>query len=264
MLLSGFDEWKSMSKINTILVVGASGSIGRLATEEAVRQGYSTRALVRDASKAAVLDSGARLVVADLTDASTLDEAVDGVDAVVFTQGSHGGAAQAEAVDYGAVKNVLAALGGRRVRVALMTTIGVTVRSDGHDWKRRAERLVRVSGNAYTIVRPSWFDYNDDDQHALLFLQGDTRRDGSPRDGSVSRRQIAKVLVDSLSSALSDRLTFELVAERGPGPDDLDPLFADADKDPEGSSDGIRDLDNLPRDSEPARVNDDLARFQAS
>ncbi|WP_032404860.1 SDR family oxidoreductase [Rhodococcoides fascians] len=243
-----------MSSISHVLIVGATGSVGRLVTEHAVRQGYSTRALVRHASKARSLDPGTRAVVGDLTDAGTLGEAVDGIDAVVFTHGSHGGAAEAEAVDYGAVKNVLSALNGRRVRVALMTTIGVTVRSDGHDWKRRGERLVRASGNPYTIVRPSWFDYNDDDQLALRFLQGDTRRDGSPRDGVVSRRQIAQVLVDSLAFGSAGRLTFELVAERGPAQHDLDPLFSALDKDPGGDVDGVRDPDNLPHEKEPERV----------
>ncbi len=36
----------------TVLVVGATGSIGRLVVAEAVRQGYTTRALVRDPGRA--------------------------------------------------------------------------------------------------------------------------------------------------------------------------------------------------------------------
>jgi hypothetical protein len=76
------------------------------------------------------------------------------------------------------MKNVLQALGDRRVRVALMTSIGVSVRGNTHDRKRRSERVVRASGNAYTIVRPGWFDYNDDDQLAIRLLQGDTRHAG--------------------------------------------------------------------------------------
>lgn len=246
------------------MIVGATGSVGRIVTDEAVRSGYYVRALIRDTSKSRLVDPGADPVVADMTDPSTLGAAVDGIDAVVFCHGSHGGAEQAESVDYGAVKNVLTALNGRSVRIALMTTIGVTVRSDGHDWKRRGERLVRASGNPYTIVRPSWFDYNADDQHALRFLQGDTRRDGSPRDGAVARRQIAEVLVASLSSVGSNRSTFELVAERGPAPEDLEPLFAAVAKDPVDGPDGAGDLDNLPRDAEPERVVADLARLESS
>ena len=109
-----------------------------------------------------VLVGGATGSVGQLTDAATLTDAVAGVDAVVFTQGSSYGDQQAaEAVDYGAVENILAAVHGRPVRIALMTAIGITRRNATHDWKRRSERLVRASGNQYTIVRPGWFDYND-------------------------------------------------------------------------------------------------------
>jgi uncharacterized protein YbjT (DUF2867 family) len=248
--------------ITTVLVVGATGSIGRLVSEESVRRGYTTRALLRDESKARDIDPKAQIVLGDLTAAATLAAAVDGIDAVVFTQGSHGGAAQAEAVDYGAVKNVLTALNGRRVRIALMTAIGVTTRTDGHDWKRRGERLVRASGNAYTVVRPGWFDYNKDDELAITLLQGDTRKAGSPVDGVIARRQIAQVLVDSLGSVAADHLTFELVAEKGAAPEDLDPLFAALDKDDD--LDGVRDQANLPADSEPDRVTADLASVTAN
>jgi uncharacterized protein YbjT (DUF2867 family) len=243
----------------TVLVVGATGSVGRHVVAEAVRQGYGTRALVRDPSRAGRLDPAALKVAGELTRAETLADAVAGVDAVVFTQGSsYGDAAAAEAVDYGAVKNVLQALGGRRVRIALMTAIGVTRRGSTHDWKRRSERLVRASGNAYTIVRPGWFDYNDDDQLVVTPLQGDTRHAGSPADGVIARHQIARVLIDSLASDASDHVTFELVAERGPAQDDLEPVFGALDKDPAGSFDGVRDQANMPAEAEPERVRRDL------
>ena len=242
-----------------VLVVGATGSIGRHVVAEAVRQGYETRALVRDPARAGRLDPGAQTVVGQLTRSDTLADAVAGIDAVVFTHGSsYGDSAAAEAVDYGAVKNVLAALGGRTVRIALMTTIGVAKPGGSHEWKRRGERLVRASGNAYTIVRPGWFDYNDDDQLEITLLQGDTRIAGSPADGVIARHQIARVLVDSLSSDAADHLTVELVAEHGPAQDDLEPVFARLDRDPSGSVDGVRDRDNLPLESEPDRVRADL------
>jgi len=248
--------------MSVVLVVGATGSVGRQVVAEAVRQGHETRALVRDAARAGRLDPGARVIVGQLTRPETLADAVAGIDAVVFTQGSsYGDAAAAEAVDYGAVKNVLEALGGRSVRIALMTSIGVTKRGGSHDWKRRGERLVRASGNPYTIVRPGWFDYNDDDQLEITLLQGDTRLAGSPADGVIARHQIARVLVDSLTSEAADHLTFELVAERGPAPTDLDPVFAALDKDPATSIDGVHDQNNMPAEAEPARVRSDLAGY---
>jgi len=250
----------------TVLVVGATGSIGHLVVEEAIRQGCTVRALARNPGKARELPAVARVVVGDVTRPETLSEAVDGVDAVVFTLGSDGaGKVGAENVDYGGVRNVLRALGERTARIALMTAVGVTNRTgsynratEAHDWKRRSERLVRASGLPYTIVRPGWFDNNRPDQHRFMLLQGDRRQAGDPSDGVVARRQIAEVLVHSLISDRAIRKTFELVAATGPAPKDFDALFAPVDADPPGALDGVHDMPNMPLNDEPQRVRDDL------
>jgi uncharacterized protein YbjT (DUF2867 family) len=252
-----------------VLVVGATGSIGRLVVAEALRAGHAVRALVRDRCRAGSIPPAAELMVGDLTEAKSLTAAVDGIDAVVFTHGtSRGGKSEAERVDYGAVRNVLEALCGRSVRISLMTAIGVTHREGAyncstqiHDWKRRGERLVRGSGLPYTIVRPGWFDYNAPDQQRLVFLQGDRRRAGDPSDGIVSRQQIAEVLVRSLTSAAADGKSFELVAEQGVASLDLEPLFAALDGDIPGSVDAAHDEANMPLATEPSSVRDDVARF---
>lgn len=250
----------------TVLIVGATGSIGRHVVDEALASGFRARAFTRTPS-AANLPVAVEVVKGDLTDAATLTDAVDGVDAIVFVHGTHGEASGYEDVDYGGVLNVLTAVGSRRVRIALMTAIGVTDhagsynRSTGaHDWKRRSERPVRASAHPYTIVRPGWFDYNDADQHQLVFLQGDTRHAGSPADGVVARCQIAQVLVSSLTSDAANRKTIEFVAEPGPAQTDLDPLFAALEGDT--SVDGIHDADSLPLRDEPARVRADLEKTQ--
>jgi uncharacterized protein YbjT (DUF2867 family) len=250
----------------TVLVIGATGSIGRLVVDEAIRQGHPVRALVRNSSKAGQLPRGVQVVTGDVTRPDTLSGVVDGVDAVVFTLGSDGtGKAGAESVDYGGVRNILHALGSRTVRIALMTSIGVTNRTgdynrttEAHDWKRRSERLVRASGFPYTIVRPGWFDYNGSDQHQLVLLQGDRRQTGDSSDGVVARRQIAQVLVRSLNSDQALRKTLELIATTGPAQDDFNALFAPLDADPQGTLDGVHDMTNMPLEDEPQRVRDDL------
>ena len=255
-----------------VLVVGATGSIGHLAVEEAIRQGHTVRALVRDTKKARRLSAGTDVVVGDLTHVETLAAAVDGVDAIVFTHGSDGGGKTGpERIDYGGVRNVLAALGGRSVRVALMTAIGVTNRegdynrrTEAHDWKRRGERLVRVSGLPYTIVRPGWFDYNKPDEHRLVFLQGDRSHAGDSSDGVIARRQIAEVLVASLTSDGALRKSFELVATRGEAQDDLDSEFARLDADPPGTLDAVHDATNMPLEGEAQRVREDLQAVKKS
>lgn len=258
----------------TVLVVGATGSIGRHVVAEALRQRHSVRALVRDLARANELPPEAQCVVGDLTRPESLPAAVQGIDAIVFTHGSNGGKAAAEQVDYGAVRNVLKALrtfSERPARIALMTSIGVTNRQGAynrstqiHDWKRRGERLVRASGLSYTIVRPGWFDYNAPDQHRLVFLQGDTRHAGDPSDGVVSRRQIAEVLVRSLTSDAARAKTFELVAERGSAQKDLEPLFAALEPDIAGALDAALDNANMPLADEPTRVREDLTPVAAA
>lgn len=260
----------SAKRLN-ILVIGATGSIGRPVVEEALAHGHSVRALVRDTRKARMLGDKVDICLGDLTETDSLAMAVDGVDAIVFTHGSDGGGKLgSERVDYGGVRNALEALGDRKARIALMTAIGVTNRggsynqsTEAHDWKRRGERLVRASGLPYTIVRPGWFDYNDADQQKLVFLQGDTRQSGTPRDGVIARRQIAQVLVESLTSDEAANKTFELVAERGAAQEDLDPLFAALAADAATGPDAIRDQANMPIEAEPERVLADLAAVRA-
>jgi uncharacterized protein YbjT (DUF2867 family) len=259
-------------QIKTVLVVGATGSIGCHVVDVAHEKGFTVRALVRDRAKARKFPKEVQLIIGDVIRPETLAAAVDGVDAIVFTLGSDGaGKVGAENIDYGGVRNILAALGSRHVRVALMTSIGVTNRdgaynrsTEAHDWKRRSERLVRASGLPYTIVRPGWFDYNKADEHKLVFLQGDTRQSGNSSDGVIARPQIAEVLVSSLTSDEALRKTFELVATKGPAQEDLDPLFAALDPDSNSSLDGVRDMPNQPLEAEPQRVKDDLHALSAN
>ncbi len=241
-----------------ILLIGGTGSVGSHVARIAAAAGHRVRVLSRSGGD----------VTGDLRDAGSLADAVRDVDAVIFTHGTHGGEAGYRDVDYGGVRNVLLAIGARPVRIAHMTAIGVTGRDGGfnrasraHDWKRRAERLVRASGHPYTIVRPSWFDMNADDQHELRFLQGDTRHAESPADGVISRAQLAEVLVASLTSDAAIGKTFELVAERGPAPQDFDPLFAALV--PDVGLDPALDNDNMPVAAEPVEVRDDLDRIRA-
>ena len=260
-----------MIRPTRVLVVGATGSIGQLVVPEALREGYAVRALVRDLGRASAIPAQAERVVGDLTRPATLAAAVAGVDAVVFTHGSTGGGKSgSENIDYAGVRNILTALGTNPARIALMTAIGVTNRTgaynrstQAHDWKRRSERLVRASGRPYTIVRPGWFDYNKADQHRLVLLQGDTRQAGDSSDGVVARGQIAEILVRSLSSDAANRKTFELVAERGPAPSDLEALFAGLETDASNSLDACRDCANMPLAQEPDRVRNDLSLMRA-
>jgi uncharacterized protein YbjT (DUF2867 family) len=245
----------------SVLVVGATGSIGRRVTGAAQRQGLRVTALVRDPARAERDLPGVELVRGDLEQPGTLAAAVRGVDAVVFTHGGNGSPDQARRIDYGGVANVLHALDGRTPRIALMTSIGVSRQARGSvgellDWKRRSERLVRASGAPYTIVRPGWFDSVGPGDGRLVLEQSDTG------NGGIGRDQLAEVLVRSLLTATAVGKTFELFAGAGEAPGDWSGLFADLRPDPAGSLDAAADPGDLPAvGDEPPPVPADVARL---
>ncbi|WP_082683194.1 SDR family oxidoreductase [Entomohabitans teleogrylli] len=213
-----------------------------------------------------MLPQGVEIIYGDVSVSETLTGIGDDIDAVIFTLGSNGlGRIGARAVDYGGVRNILQQLKHRPVRVVLMTAIGVTEREDSynrqteaHDWKRRAERLIRASGHPYTIVRPGWFDYNKPNEQKIVMLQGDRRHSGTPADGVISRKQIARVLVCALTDDDAKNKTLELIAEHGKEQQSLTPLFSALQQDSAGKNDGIQDINNMPQDSEPECVIHDL------
>ncbi|HCI6196628.1 TPA: SDR family oxidoreductase [Klebsiella variicola subsp. variicola] len=252
-----------------ILVAGATGSIGLHVVNTVIEMGHQPVALVRNKRKVKFLPRGTDVFFGDVSLPETLTELPKDIDAIIFTLGSDGqGRIGARAIDYGGVRNILRLFKDTPVRLSLMTMIGVTERlstwnqrTEVHDWKRRAERLVRASGHPYTIVRPGWFDYNNDDEHRIVMLQGDRRHAGTPEDGVISRKQIAQVLVSALSNDAATNKTFELVAERGEAQLDFTPLFTDLQADNPQKNNGVLDLNNMPFSEEPACIINELNLF---
>lgn len=90
-----------------------------------------------------------------------------------------------------------------------------------------AERALRASGLAWTVIRPTWLTDDPPGAHAVKLTQ-------DPRaDGMLARADLAAALVAAAEDPLARGTTFALFNEPGEPPHDWAPVLADLAPDPE-------------------------------
>lgn len=206
-----------------VLVAGASGRAGRYVMRELAGGGIPFRATTRnvDEARARLGDEAAGIdwVAADLRDPAAAREAMRGCDHVICVIGTRelDGANSARFVDYGAVRNLVDAALAEDVRhFVLLTAIGVTdpqspanrIFKGALEWRFKGEEHLRASGVAYTIVRPGGLVDDPAGVKGVLLAQGDDWR--RFRGTTVTRGDLAEVLVECLRNPAADRVTFEI------------------------------------------------------
>jgi uncharacterized protein YbjT (DUF2867 family) len=206
----------------TMLIVGATGGTGQEIVEQALKQGYAVRALVRDADKARTL-FGDRITYAtgDVREPRSLRPAMRGIDYVVSALGSNvqrDPENKPELVDYGGVKSLAEAAKAAGVRHFVLTSsMGVTnpdhqlnvILDDILNWKLKGEEALRASGVPYTIVRPGSLNNDPGGEKGIRVMQGD------PHDvaGQIPRADVAAVLVNAVGRPEALGKTLEIVSD---------------------------------------------------
>ncbi len=145
-----------------VLVTGGTGFVGMNLIRELLSGPRPVRCLVRDPRKAEPLrKAGCELVRGDVTDLSTVLHALTPeVDTVIHLVGilMQSASATFRETHVMGTRNVVAACRGRGVKRYLhMSALGTRMNaaSEYHRTKWEAEEIVRSSGLAYTIFRPS-------------------------------------------------------------------------------------------------------------
>lgn len=189
-----------------LLIVGATGGLGRATVAEAVRRGHDVSALVRDPA-AADLPEPVLKVHGDVLDPASLEAAVTGRDAVICVLGTPSPRRPSTLLGDG-TGNLVAAMKSAGVRQLVCVTLLGTAESKRNASpfyrhvilrvlapmlpdKENQERVVRESGLEWVLVRPPRFTGGQGRPPRVI------RAGEKGRVGHVSRQQLARILVDA-------------------------------------------------------------------
>ncbi|KRH98227.1 MULTISPECIES: SDR family oxidoreductase [Cylindrospermopsis] len=199
-------------------VAGATGQTGQRIVEELVSRNIPVRALVRDEQKARnLLPSQVELIVGDILQPETLVAALGDSTVVLCATGARPsfdptGPYQ---VDFQGTKNLVKAAQDRKIQHFVLVS-SLCVSQLFHPlnlfwlilvWKKQAEEFIRKSGITYTIVRPGGLK-NDDNSDEVIMQGHDTLF-----EGSISRKKVARVCVESLFEKARWNQIVEIIAK---------------------------------------------------
>jgi uncharacterized protein YbjT (DUF2867 family) len=140
----------------TILVTGASGTVGRHVVEHVVRRGADVRALVRDPTKAS-FPAGVAIAQGDLLDVDSLRSAFSGVSALFLLNA----VVPDEFTQALIALNIARETGIKRIVYLSVIHSDVYVNVPHFAAKFAVERMIEQMGLQATILRPAYFMNND-------------------------------------------------------------------------------------------------------
>ncbi|MBR8839696.1 MAG: SDR family oxidoreductase [Stigonema ocellatum SAG 48.90 = DSM 106950] len=205
----------------TLLIVGATGTLGRQVARRAIDEGYKVRCLVRNVKKASFLKEwGAELVRGDLCYPHTLVTALEGVTAVIDAATSRPtDSLSIRQVDWeGKVSLIQQALAVGVERFIFFSIL------DAEKYpavplmeiKRCTELFLAESGINYTILRLSGFMQGLIGQYGIPILEGQpvwVTGESSPI-AYMDTQDVAKFAIRALAVKETQRQVFPVVGTR--------------------------------------------------
>jgi uncharacterized protein YbjT (DUF2867 family) len=204
-------ENRMMDTNRPVLVIGATGFLGRRVVAALQDEGRSVRCLARTPEKAADLTTaGAVIVKGDMLDAESVEAAVDGVSAVIVCvhtispQGAAGAEQGFMDVEAEGLRHVATACTKHGVgRVLYVTSIGVAEHAPS-SWLRgrwQTEKELLSSGLDVTIIRPGMIVGRGGDGFGIV-ARAATKRFAVSIAGP--RQKFRTVAVDDLAHDIVD------------------------------------------------------------
>lgn len=212
----------------TLLIVGATGTLGRQVARRALDEGYSVRCLVRNFKKAAFLrEWGAELVMGNLCYPNTLPPALVGVTAVIDAATARPtDSLTIKQVDWdGKVALIQAAKAAGVERFIFLSILNAEKHPDVPlmEIKRCTELFLAETGLNYTILQLCGFMQGLIGQYAVPILEKQAvwvTGESSPI-AYMDTQDIAKFAIRALSVPETEKQTFPVVGTRAWSADEI-------------------------------------------
>ncbi|MEU1312719.1 NAD(P)H-binding protein [Streptomyces cinnamoneus] len=160
----------------TILVTGATGTVGRVVVDRLLGAGQRVRALTRNPQEAQLPDA-VDVMAGNLTERTGVTAALDGVDGIYYLSG----ALDPESAIQQARAFMELAVGAGARRIVDLSGLAVTVRRPGsYEMLRDVEEVIEASGLEWTHIRPGEFASNKLDMWGASIRAENTVRSAFP------------------------------------------------------------------------------------
>jgi uncharacterized protein YbjT (DUF2867 family) len=192
--------------MNKILVLGASGTVGRLLVPALVAKGQRVRA----ASRSGRSFDGAEAVRFDFADASTHAAAFEGIDRLYLLSPADNLEVEAFLLP------VIALAAERGVKVVMQSVMGVE--HEPQDPYRKVEIALESAPTSWVILRPNWFADNFHGAWAPAVARGEIALPaGDGASSFIDARDIAACAAAALTTDRFDHQAFTLTGPQALG-----------------------------------------------
>ena len=211
-----------------ILLVGATGTLGRQIAKKAIEEGHEVRCFVRNPRKASFLQEwGCELTKGNLLITNDIDYALQDIEVVIDSAtGRPEDSKSIYETDWDGKLNLFNACESKKIKRVIFLSILLTEKFRNvplMDIKYCTEKLLEKSNFDYTIFKCAAFMQGVISQFAIPVLDSQAVwMSGTPtKIAYMNTQDMAKIIVSSINNPKSHKLSLPLVGPKAWDPDEV-------------------------------------------